>query len=348
MLLRDLEDYKEPRRKPWLLLILLVVLTAIFVQRHRSERRCPPEKKPAHESSVRPSPKEYIPPTAEPPAIAPPAAVKEPSPAGPPPTSREPAVKPVPPAPPPRKRDDLGAQIGEAKALEKDGALVAAREKYMSLLRRTRDPRLGAEIEAAIGRLNIAIIVTPLPSPEKKEHIVKPGDFIQKIAKTYGTTVELLKKSNSIANPDVIRAGDRFVVFTARFSLSVSKKRNEMILWADKKFFKKYRIGTGKYDRTPSGTFMVSDKDKEPVWWKNGKAIAYTGDPDGENILGTRWMTLRATGDTPDVRGYGIHGTWEDDSIGKSESAGCIRMHNSDVEELFMLIPIDTPVTIVD
>jgi len=59
-------------------------------------------------------------------------------------------------------------------------------------------------------------------------------------------------------------------------------------------------------------------------------------------------MTLRATGDTEDVRGYGIHGTWEPSSIGKAESAGCIRMRNEEVEELYSLIPNGTAVEIVE
>jgi lipoprotein-anchoring transpeptidase ErfK/SrfK len=46
------------------------------------------------------------------------------------------------------------------------------------------------------------------------------------------------------------------------------------------------------------------------------------------------------------VKGYGIHGTWDKDSIGKAESAGCIRLRNEDVEELFLLVPVGTPVRI--
>ena len=347
MLLRDLDEYREPRRKPWLLLIVLLALVGVLVHRYRGGREGTPE--PPSEDSGAPAPtvRHYTPP--QPDKVIP--AEKPPEEKTPTPPSIPDKTSPRPPPPqvtPPKKVDSLGMHIAEARALEKAGALVPARDKYLSLLSRTRDPKLGAEMEAAIGRLNIAIVLTPLPSPQKKEHIVKRGEFIQKIVKTYGTTTELVKKSNSIANPDVIREGDRLMLFTAKFSLTVSKKRNEMILWADKKFFKKYRVGTGKYDRTPSGTFLITDKDKEPVWWKDGRAIPYTGKPDGENILGTRWMTLRATGKTPDIRGYGIHGTWDEESIGKSESAGCIRMLNAEVEELFMLVPLDTPVTIAD
>ncbi|MDA0991414.1 MAG: L,D-transpeptidase, partial [Verrucomicrobia bacterium] len=122
--------------------------------------------------------------------------------------------------------------------------------------------------------------------------------------------------------------------------------RKDLVVYLDGKFFKRYGVGTGKYGKTPLGEFEIYDKITEPVWWRpDGKEIPF-GDP--LNILGTRWMAIRATGDTPQVRGYGIHGTWDDSSIGKAESAGCIRMRNSEVEELFDLLPYLTPVRIVD
>lgn len=58
--------------------------------------------------------------------------------------------------------------------------------------------------------------------------------------------------------------------------------------------------------------------------------------------FGTRWLGLSAPyGD------YGIHGTNNPSSIGKSVSNGCIRMFNNDVIELSNLVPIGTSVTIV-
>ena len=59
-----------------------------------------------------------------------------------------------------------------------------------------------------------------------------------------------------------------------------------------------------------------------------------------ENILGTHWLALTPVGDTdPATIGYGIHGTWDDDSIGTAASSGCIRMHNDEVNELYDAIP---------
>lgn len=57
-----------------------------------------------------------------------------------------------------------------------------------------------------------------------------------------------------------------------------------------------------------------------------------------EGVLGTRRLDL---GD-----GYGIHGTDEPESIGRSVSHGCVRMFNEDVEKLYPMVPVGTAVYI--
>lgn len=42
--------------------------------------------------------------------------------------------------------------------------------------------------------------------------------------------------------------------------------------------------------------------------------------------------------------GYGIHGTDVPSSIGRSASHGCIRVRNEDIEVLYQLVPVGTPV----
>jgi len=44
--------------------------------------------------------------------------------------------------------------------------------------------------------------------------------------------------------------------------------------------------------------------------------------------------------------GYGIHGTNNPRSIGTSVSHGCIRMRNEDIETLFRIVDVGTPVYI--
>jgi len=55
-------------------------------------------------------------------------------------------------------------------------------------------------------------------------------------------------------------------------------------------------------------------------------------------VMGTRRLEL---GD-----GYGIHGTDHPESIGQSVSHGCVRMRNEDIEKLYPMVPIGTPVYI--
>lgn len=105
---------------------------------------------------------------------------------------------------------------------------------------------------------------------------------------------------------------------------------------------REYPIGIGRSDHeTPLGVFKIVYKELNPTWIKPTKegeqpVVIPTG-PD--NPLGYRWMEFAPT--------YGIHGTNAPDSIGGYVSNGCVRMLESDVEELYDKIPLGTPVEIV-
>jgi len=55
-------------------------------------------------------------------------------------------------------------------------------------------------------------------------------------------------------------------------------------------------------------------------------------------VLGTRRLELG--------NGYGIHGTDAPESIGRSVSHGCVRMLNEDIERLYPMVSVGTPVFI--
>ena len=61
----------------------------------------------------------------------------------------------------------------------------------------------------------------------------------------------------------------------------------------------------------------------------------------GRGAFGPRWHGLNVPWGT-----YGIHGTNRPGSIGHAASAGCIRMHNSHVLEIYRLVKVGTPVII--
>ena len=57
-----------------------------------------------------------------------------------------------------------------------------------------------------------------------------------------------------------------------------------------------------------------------------------------KDVLGTRRLVL---GD-----GYGIHGTNKPETVGRAVSHGCVRLRNQDIEALFEMVPVGTPVFI--
>ncbi|MBI3930005.1 MAG: L,D-transpeptidase family protein [Armatimonadetes bacterium] len=99
--------------------------------------------------------------------------------------------------------------------------------------------------------------------------------------------------------------------------------------------------GTDQYP-TPTGSFTVIEKVPDPTWlppdspWAEGVEPV---PPGPGNPLGTRWIGL--TGGM-----VGIHGTSSPGSIGSRASHGCVRMYVSDVERLYEMVKVGTPVTI--
>lgn len=242
---------------------------------------------------------------------------------------------------------DVVALAKEAAELDKQSSPLAAREKYLAALESVgTNAALRAEIEGRLGELNLRLVTTRSPMPEKVTHTVQTNDFLQGIAARYGTTTELIRRSNNLRDVNRILLGRRLLVLSVPFRIEVSKSRHDLLLRLGDSFFKRYPVATGVGDMTPAGSYAIKDRAVNPTWYPaDGRVIPF-GDP--QNILGTRWLGLRAAGEGGVSDGLGIHGTWDDTLIGKSASSGCVRMRNADIEELFALLPIGTPVTIME
>jgi L,D-transpeptidase ErfK/SrfK len=115
-----------------------------------------------------------------------------------------------------------------------------------------------------------------------------------------------------------------------------------------------YPVSIGKMDwHTPIGLTHVIAKTKNPAWYPPEsvrKEHAAAGDPlpavvppGPDNPLGAFAMRLAAGGGT-----YMIHGTNNPIAVGLAVTHGCIRMYPDDVAALFPLIPVGTPVRIVN
>jgi lipoprotein-anchoring transpeptidase ErfK/SrfK len=108
----------------------------------------------------------------------------------------------------------------------------------------------------------------------------------------------------------------------------------------------RFPVGVGRAGKTWTGEARVEGKFVRPAWsapkeirrdHPNLPNVIPGGSP--HNPMGEAALTLRG-GE------YAIHGTNRPASIGGFVSYGCIRMYNSDIQELYRLVNIGTPVIV--
>ena len=115
-------------------------------------------------------------------------------------------------------------------------------------------------------------------------------------------------------------------------------------LFRNLRFYKAYRIAVGQQGlETPGGQYEINDKQVNPSWhvpnspWA-GALAGRIIPPGPDDPIKSRWLGF--------YNGAGIHGTDAVGSLGSAASHGCIRMSIPDVEELYSLVPLHTPIYI--
>ena len=126
-----------------------------------------------------------------------------------------------------------------------------------------------------------------------------------------------------------------------------------------------HKKGLGIVDLSPGQTLSTGDgvittQNGEVVKrYSNGSTVSLGGGVEGKEIVvngnivvppyGTtarRYMGVMGTRRLELGDGYGIHGTDHPESIGQSVSHGCVRMRNEDIEKLYPMVQVGTPVYI--
>lgn len=134
------------------------------------------------------------------------------------------------------------------------------------------------------------------------------------------TMPEAVIDNPAFADPSLPIVADQGI-----YSIDVYPLYHQLIVRAQGQKFKTYTIAVGNPSTpTPIGEYQVVYKGKN--WGAS---------------FGPRWLGLNVPWGS-----YGIHGTNKPHSIGQHLSHGCIRMRNSDVMELYEIIPLGTKVTI--
>lgn len=145
---------------------------------------------------------------------------------------------------------------------------------------------------------------------------------------------------------------------SAALELVLERSHRQLRLLRDGTAWKHYPVAIGRPGwETPLGRFAVLELVREPIWVHpaTGQAVA----PGPANPLGSRWIGFAH--DCSQRRGFngrpelivrdcattGFHGTPLRSSIGQAVSHGCVRLREEDIRELFELVELGTPVTVL-
>ena len=116
-----------------------------------------------------------------------------------------------------------------------------------------------------------------------------------------------------------------------------------------------YPVSIGKMDwNTPLGRTTVVQKRERPSWTppesvrqehiaRGDPPLPAVVPPGPDNPLGLHMLRLGIPGGA-----YLIHGTNNPIAVGMAITHGCIRMYPEDIEELFPMVPVGTPVFLVN
>jgi len=233
------------------------------------------------------------------------------------------------PTPPP---DPSAPELEYCLKLKKSGDLVGTRAALESFIERNpRSTKLN-EARTALGEVNTDIFFSKIPSPDKEEYVIKPGDALDKIERKLKINAELLTRSNNLDDPRKLRIGQVLIVSHPQFALAISRNDKTVTLFNHGKFFKQYPVKSWNVPEAKA-PLPPNVKVREKIAWKNGARVAFGSK---EYAGSSRWIALT-------VAGYTLY---TDPAEGGQKAPTGIALGAEDMEELSTLIAVNNPVTI--
>jgi len=223
-----------------------------------------------------------------------------------------------------------------AQKLKAEGKLGEARGALTDVIQRyPNGPQVG-EAQDLLGEVNISILLSDYPSPDKEVYVVRRGDVLARVAAKMKTTPELIMRTNNLSGT-MLRIGQKLLISRQEFSILIQRDAQLLYLLDHQQFFKRYHL---REDKLPADApAKMNTRVAEIMAWKKGKRI---GMGSREFLNSTRWIRLSAGG-------YVLY-SMPDDShqiLDVPPPKEGIGMAASEVEELSGLVNTRTAVTIV-
>ena len=237
----------------------------------------------------------------------------------------------------PPVRDVALPEFQAAAKLRQEGKLTDARAALSTFLQKYPDGLHTDEAKDLLGEVNMQILMSPEPAPEKQEYIVKPGDVLQRVAARTKSTPELIMRTNNMTGT-MLRIGQKLQISHPDFSLLMQRNAKTLTLLDRAAFFKRYRILN--INIPGKAQPKITTKVAEIFAWYDGKRI---GIGSREYPISTRWIRLA----TPHYMIYAEADT-AFPVLGAPAPATGLSMAAGDLAELSALVNRTTPVTITD
>jgi lipoprotein-anchoring transpeptidase ErfK/SrfK len=260
-------------------------------------------------------------------------------------------LKPVKTSTPPEKQAPKTAPvisegpvaIKEGRAFLAAGQLIKARAVLNKpLVAGKLSDSEAAEARAMIAKANETLVFSSevrSGDTYALRHTIARGEYASTIARKYHTDWAFVSSINNGLSDRKIRVGRKLKVIRGPFHVVVDKSDYRLDLFMGKgvdggsrMYVRSFRVGLGAAETaTPVGLFQVSKRVVNPGWVHPESGKYYKRD-DPKNPIGERWVGLRGMdSNTRNKKGYGLHGTIENSSVGGSASMGCVRMLHDDI-----------------
>jgi len=148
----------------------------------------------------------------------------------------------------------------------------------------------------------------------------------------------LIARANQLRDENTIYPGQKLRIPLDPVHTRVDLSARFMLYYHGDEVVCAWPVTIGREGKTKPGDYTVGQKKERPMWFPQGRPPVPFGEP--ENPLGTRWIAWDGS------NGLGYHGTSEAEQIGKEASDGCIRLRNRDVEVLFEILPVGSPIVV--
>jgi lipoprotein-anchoring transpeptidase ErfK/SrfK len=203
---------------------------------------------------------------------------------------------------------------------------------------------IAISVGAALSLTSIHLAATARIATLKREQEQLEKTFVSTPQSAVSNQPSAISQISNLASAEKNEQNTPLAAKPSAPAASPARQRQIVISIADRQLavvdngqvVKTYPIAVGAR-RTPSpdGDFVIINHAKDPTYRHGSKEIA----PGNDNPLGSRWMGLS-------LKGYGIHGTNVQSSVGKAVSHGCFRMRKQDVEELYTMVQVGDAVTV--